>query len=57
MTSPQFKKHLVTASYVSPEMAALNQRAKGAGVAILCEMGLDPGIGECSPSNPASLPK
>ncbi|CAM6098157.1 unnamed protein product [Calypogeia fissa] len=40
----EFKKHLVTASYVSPEMASLHERAKDSGVAILCEMGLDPGI-------------
>jgi len=35
--------HLVTASYVSPEMAALGPAAKEAGVIILNEMGLDPG--------------
>ncbi|KAJ7522374.1 hypothetical protein O6H91_18G008500 [Diphasiastrum complanatum] len=37
-------KHLVTASYVSEEMAALDEKAKQAGVTLLCEMGLDPGI-------------
>jgi len=38
------KKHLVTASYVSSEMALLDDKAKQADVALLCEMGLDPGI-------------
>ncbi len=41
----QLKKHLVTASYVSTEMDNLNEKAKCAGVTLLCEMGLDPGIG------------
>jgi len=41
----QFKKHLVTASYVSEAMQALDGKAKEAGVTLLCEMGLDPGIG------------
>lgn len=41
----QFKKHLVTASYVSEAMQALDAKAKEAGVTLLCEMGLDPGIG------------
>ncbi|WP_321397516.1 saccharopine dehydrogenase family protein [Emcibacter sp.] len=36
--------HLVTSSYVSPEMQALDGRAKEAGVAIVNEVGLDPGI-------------
>lgn len=39
-------KDLVTASYVSGEMQALDGAAKAAGVTLLCEMGLDPGIGE-----------
>lgn len=39
---------LVTASYVSPEMAALDEDAKAAGVPILNEMGLDPGIDHMS---------
>ncbi|ONK55983.1 uncharacterized protein A4U43_C10F2940 [Asparagus officinalis] len=38
------KKHLVTASYVNDSMSGLHERAKGAGVTILGEMGLDPGI-------------
>ncbi|XP_058108760.1 alpha-aminoadipic semialdehyde synthase [Magnolia sinica] len=40
----ELKKHLVTASYVSDTMSKLDEKAKSAGVAILCEMGLDPGI-------------
>jgi saccharopine dehydrogenase (NADP+, L-glutamate forming) len=34
----------VTTSYVSPEMAALDQRAKEAGVLVMNEIGLDPGL-------------
>lgn len=41
----QQKKHLVTASYVDNSMSAYHEMAKDAGVTILCEMGLDPGIG------------
>ncbi|XP_020531935.1 alpha-aminoadipic semialdehyde synthase isoform X1 [Amborella trichopoda] len=40
----ELKKHLVTASYVNDSMSKLDEMAKGAGIAILCEMGLDPGI-------------
>uniref|UniRef100_A0A0D9YZB6 Lysine ketoglutarate reductase n=1 Tax=Oryza glumipatula TaxID=40148 RepID=A0A0D9YZB6_9ORYZ len=40
----QMKKHLVTASYVDESMSKLEQSAEVAGVTILCEMGLDPGI-------------
>ncbi|KAM0745747.1 hypothetical protein T439DRAFT_318945 [Meredithblackwellia eburnea MCA 4105] len=39
---------LVTASYVSPEMKALSNKAKEAGVVLLNELGLDPGIDHCS---------
>lgn len=42
------KKHMVTASYVSEEMAALNQDAKDAGVVIMNEVGVDPGIDHMS---------
>lgn len=38
------KAHLVTSSYVSPDMAELDARAKEAGVALVNEVGLDPGI-------------
>ncbi|KAL0374639.1 UNVERIFIED_CONTAM: Alpha-aminoadipic semialdehyde synthase [Sesamum radiatum] len=40
----QFRKHLVTASYVDNSMSNLDELAKDSGVTILCEMGLDPGI-------------
>jgi alpha-aminoadipic semialdehyde synthase len=38
------RRHLVTTSYVSDEMAALHGEARAAGVTILNEVGLDPGI-------------
>lgn len=41
-------KHLVTASYVSDEMRALDADAKKAGVILLNECGLDPGIDHMS---------
>ncbi len=41
-------KSMVTTSYVSPEMKALDGRAKEAGVIILNEIGLDPGIDHMS---------
>ncbi|KAK4414933.1 Alpha-aminoadipic semialdehyde synthase, partial [Sesamum alatum] len=40
----QSRKHLVTASYVDDSMSNLDELAKGSGITILCEMGLDPGI-------------
>lgn len=40
----KYKKPLVTTSYVQPEMKALDEAAKKAGVLFLNEMGLDPGI-------------
>ncbi|KAL2250978.1 alpha-aminoadipic semialdehyde synthase [Sesamum indicum] len=40
----QFRKHLVTASYVDDSMSNLDELAKDSGITILCEMGLDPGI-------------
>ena len=36
--------HLVTASYVSPDLAALDGLAKEAGIIVMNECGLDPGI-------------
>ncbi|KAL8291280.1 hypothetical protein RQP46_002258 [Phenoliferia psychrophenolica] len=39
---------LVTASYVSPEMSELHESAKAAGVVLLNELGLDPGLDHCS---------
>lgn len=40
----QYKKNMVTTSYVKPEMKALHQQAIDAGIIILNELGLDPGI-------------
>ncbi|MEI6124098.1 MAG: saccharopine dehydrogenase C-terminal domain-containing protein [Bacteroidota bacterium] len=42
------KKNMVTTSYVKPEMRDLDQPAKDAGVIILNEIGLDPGIDHMS---------
>ncbi|MHA1167848.1 MAG: saccharopine dehydrogenase C-terminal domain-containing protein [Candidatus Hodarchaeales archaeon] len=42
------KKHMVTTSYVSSEMRALDEQAKEAGVIILNEIGVDPGIDHMS---------
>jgi saccharopine dehydrogenase-like NADP-dependent oxidoreductase len=44
----RFRKHLVTASYVSKEIAELDAAAKDAGVILLNEIGLDPGIDHMS---------
>ncbi|KAJ3386881.1 hypothetical protein HDU92_002229 [Lobulomyces angularis] len=38
------KKNMLTSSYISPAMAALDSKAKEAGITILNELGLDPGI-------------
>ncbi len=40
----KYKKHLVTTSYVSDAMGALDAQAKKAGVIFLNEIGVDPGI-------------
>jgi len=40
--------HLVTASYISPEMRALDADAKSKNVILLSEIGLDPGLDHCS---------
>lgn len=40
----EFKKDMVTTSYVSEEMKNLDEEAKEAGILILNEVGLDPGI-------------
>ncbi|CAK5284284.1 unnamed protein product [Mycena citricolor] len=42
------RKHLVTASYISPEMKELHANAVEADVLLLNEIGLDPGIDHCS---------
>lgn len=41
-------KNMVTASYISPEMHALDEEAKKAGVTIINEIGVDPGIDHLS---------
>ncbi|KAG9658271.1 saccharopine reductase, partial [Aureobasidium melanogenum] len=38
------KKHVVTTSYVSPAMLELDAAAKEAGITVMNEIGLDPGI-------------
>lgn len=43
-----YKKHMVTASYVSPEMQALNNDAKANGLILMNEIGVDPGIDHMS---------
>lgn len=42
------RKHMLTTSYVKPEMRELDQAARDAGIIILNEMGLDPGIDHMS---------
>ena len=44
----RLKTHMVTASYVSPEMRALDAEAREAGVLLLNEIGVDPGIDHMS---------
>ncbi|CAL1702401.1 unnamed protein product [Somion occarium] len=41
-------KHMVTASYISPAMKSLHERATDSSVLLLNEIGLDPGIDHCS---------
>lgn len=43
-----FKKHLVTASYVSPEIKSLDEEAKKRGLVFMNEIGVDPGIDHMS---------
>lgn len=43
-----YQKHLVTASYVSPEMQALDKEAHKKGIILMNEIGLDPGIDHMS---------
>lgn len=40
----KFKKNVVTTSYISPVMRALHEEARQAGITVLNEIGLDPGI-------------
>lgn len=44
----RFKKHLVTASYISKEIKALDAAAKKNGLVFMNEIGLDPGIDHMS---------
>jgi saccharopine dehydrogenase-like NADP-dependent oxidoreductase len=44
----EYKKHMVTTSYISPAMKALEEQAKAAGILILNEIGVDPGIDHMS---------
>lgn len=43
-----YKKHMVTASYVSEEMQALDEEAKANGLIFMNEIGVDPGIDHMS---------
>ncbi|MFT5753609.1 MAG: saccharopine dehydrogenase-like NADP-dependent oxidoreductase [Flavobacterium sp.] len=43
-----YKKHLVTASYISPAMQELNEEAKKNNLVFMNEIGLDPGIDHMS---------
>jgi saccharopine dehydrogenase-like NADP-dependent oxidoreductase len=43
-----YEKNMVTASYVSPEMEALNDEAKAKGLIFLNEIGVDPGVDHMS---------
>lgn len=38
------KTHVVTTSYISPAMRELDEKAKEAGIVVMNEIGLDPGI-------------
>ncbi|MEO1013414.1 MAG: saccharopine dehydrogenase C-terminal domain-containing protein [Bacteroidota bacterium] len=44
----RFGKHLVTASYISAEISALDEQAKDKGLVFMNEIGLDPGIDHMS---------
>ncbi|MGB0882969.1 MAG: saccharopine dehydrogenase family protein [Vicingaceae bacterium] len=44
----KYKKHMATASYVSEEMKALDADAKAAGIVMMNEIGVDPGIDHMS---------
>lgn len=40
----KFKKNVVTTSYINPQLKALEQQIKDAGITVMNEIGLDPGI-------------
>lgn len=44
----ELKTNLITPSYISPEMKGLHQQAKEAGILIMNEIGVDPGIDHMS---------
>ena len=44
----KYRKQMVTASYISDEMKALDQEAKAKGLVCMNEMGLDPGVDHMS---------
>lgn len=44
----RFEKNMVTASYISPEMQALDDEAKSKGLVFMNEIGVDPGIDHMS---------
>jgi len=44
----KFRKNLITSSYVSEDIRGLDEEARKAGVMMMCEMGLDPGIDHMS---------
>jgi saccharopine dehydrogenase-like NADP-dependent oxidoreductase len=44
----QFRKNLLTASYVDEQIRSLKKEIEDAGLLFLCEMGLDPGIDHMS---------
>lgn len=44
----KYRKDMVTTSYVKPEMQALDPQARDAGIIILNELGVDPGIDHMS---------
>ena len=44
----EFEKHMITASYVSPEVKSLDEEAKTKGLLLLNEIGVDPGIDHMS---------
>jgi saccharopine dehydrogenase-like NADP-dependent oxidoreductase len=44
----KLRKHLITASYISPAIKAMEDEVKSAGILFMGEMGLDPGIDHMS---------
>lgn len=47
----EFKKPMLTASYATPEIKALHEKAQEAGIPIMMELGVDPGIDHMSAMN------